>query len=451
MGSRHPESHAAKSLARHNEEMIEAGRRPGILARMLGSMLQAAREAAGLSYDAAAARLGCEADWLIRAETGFTVAAPEEVARILAEYGARDAAAAGQMADLARRAAAPPPWLAAHASRLTAANRDVLLIEAESGLARVHGFLLIPELAQTREYFRAISAGAFSERDVEADWDLLARRQAHRPAGLTRMLEVMIDESTLDLRAGDPEVMAGQVRRLLALAGAPHATVRVIPAGAPLWEKRGSNFDVLSLAGTTGRIGVCHYPILGAQIASGDLYDTWPASRAPQRQTPRTAGPSSNATWPPSPERRRPRPCPGPGKCRPTVPTPGCSCPTSHLPPRPRDADPGGSNRREEQPGATSRTVTEKLGSDTRYPPIWTARRGNRGRFCLAQIRLIRATAGRGVAYPGSPSRPWRFPPGQGVIPQVTEHGCDFLKQVRHTGSSAPTLTDHLSPIVQRR
>jgi transcriptional regulator with XRE-family HTH domain len=255
--------------------VIEADRRPGILARMLGSMLRAAREVAGLSYDAAAARLGCEADWLIRAETGFVVAAPEEVARILVEYGARDAVAAGQMIDLARRAAAPPPWLAAHVSRLTAATRDVLLIEAESTLARVHGFLLIPELVQTEEYFRAISPGAFPGRDVEAEWDLLSHRQAHRPAGLARLLQVMIDESALDVQAGHPEVMAGQVRHLLALAGSRHATVRVIPAGAPIWEKRGGNFDVFSFAGTTNRIGVCHYPVLGAEIATGDFYNTW--------------------------------------------------------------------------------------------------------------------------------------------------------------------------------
>jgi transcriptional regulator with XRE-family HTH domain len=255
--------------------VIEAGRRPGIWARMLGSMLQAAREVAGLSYDAAAARLGCEADWLIRAETGFAVAAPEEVARILVEYGTVGAAAAGRVIDLARRAAAPPPWLAPHVSRLTAANRDVLLIEAEAALARVHGFLLIPELVQTEEYFRAISPAVFPERDVEAEWDLLSPRQAHRPAGLARLLQVMIDESALDPRAGHPEVMAGQVRHLLALADSRHATVRVIPKGAPIWEERGCNFDVFSFAGTTDRIGVCHYPILGAEIASGDLYGTW--------------------------------------------------------------------------------------------------------------------------------------------------------------------------------
>src|SRR5215472_16981244 len=98
---------------------------------MLGSMLTTTREVVGLSYDEAAARLGCEADWLVRVETGFAAAAPEEVARILVEYGVREASAADQMIDLARRVAAPPPWLARHTARMSASARDVLLVEAE--------------------------------------------------------------------------------------------------------------------------------------------------------------------------------------------------------------------------------------------------------------------------------------------------------------------------------
>jgi transcriptional regulator with XRE-family HTH domain len=258
----------------HNEKVIEADRRPGILARMLGSMLQTARDVAGLSYDEAAARLGCEADWLIRVETGFAVAAPEEVTRILVEYGVREASAADQMIDLARRAAAPPPWLAPHTSRLTANNRDALLVEAESTLAQVHGFLLIPQLVQTEGYFRETAPYLFPGSDAGQEWDLLSHRQAHQPAGVTRLLEVIIDEEALKVR-GTPEVMAGQVCYLLELAGSPHATVRVIPQGTPLWEKRTSNFDILSFAGTTDRIGVCYYPVLGAEIVRGDIYDTW--------------------------------------------------------------------------------------------------------------------------------------------------------------------------------
>jgi hypothetical protein len=90
-------------------KVIEADRRPSILARMLGSMLQKTREVVGLSYDNAAARLGCEADWLTRVETGFMAAAPEGVARMLVDYGVGEAKVADEIIDMARRVAAPLP------------------------------------------------------------------------------------------------------------------------------------------------------------------------------------------------------------------------------------------------------------------------------------------------------------------------------------------------------
>jgi hypothetical protein len=264
-----------KDLRVQNGRVIGADRRPGILARMLGSMLQKVREIACLSYDEAAARLGCEADWLVRVETGFVVPGPEEVDRVLTEYGARGAKAADSMIDLARRAASPPPWLARHTSRMTAANRDVLLVEAEATLAQVHGFRLIPYLVQAEGYFREIAPSAFPGCDVDEEWDLLSCRQAHRPASVTRLLDVMIDETAFDVQLKRPGIMAEQIRHLLALADSPHATVRIIPRDAAFWESRGHNFDVLSFAGTTDRIGVCYYPVLGAQVASGDLHDAW--------------------------------------------------------------------------------------------------------------------------------------------------------------------------------
>jgi transcriptional regulator with XRE-family HTH domain len=261
-------------LRLQNGRVVEAGRRPGILARALGSMLQTAREVAGLSYDEAAGRLGREADWLIRVETGFVVTSPDEVERILVAYGVRAANAANKIIDMARRAADPPPWLAAHTSRLSAADRDLILVEAEATLAQVHGCRLVPYLVQTEGYFREAAPVLFNAGDADQEWDLLSRRQAHRPSGVTRLLDVIIDETAFELRLKRPENMAAQLRQLLVLAARPHATVRVIPRDAPFWEQRGYNFDVLSFAGTTDRIGVA-YSVLGAHLASGDLHDSW--------------------------------------------------------------------------------------------------------------------------------------------------------------------------------
>lgn len=88
-----------------NDRVVEADRQPSILARMAGSALRRGREAVGLSYDEAAIRLRCEAEWLVRVETGFVLAGPAEAARILVVYGLREAALADAAVDLARRAA----------------------------------------------------------------------------------------------------------------------------------------------------------------------------------------------------------------------------------------------------------------------------------------------------------------------------------------------------------
>lgn len=243
-------------------------------------MLQKTREVAGLSYDEAAARLGCEADWLVRVETGFASAAPEEVARILVEYGVREAAVADEIIDMARRVSAPPSWLAPHASRMSADGRDVLLVEAEATLAQIHGFRLIPHLVQAEGYFRQIAPKLFPGCDVDQEWDLLCHRQQHQPAGITRLLDVIIDENALELQLKHPDAMASQISHLLTLADSPHATIRVIPKDAPFYETRGHQFDILCFAGTSDRIGVT-YTVLGVQFASpSDLYDLWTGIKA---------------------------------------------------------------------------------------------------------------------------------------------------------------------------
>jgi transcriptional regulator with XRE-family HTH domain len=264
-----------KAVRVQNGRVTEANGQLGVLARVVGSRLRTVREIAGLSHEEAAARLGCEADWLARVEAGFTVAGPEEVERILVKYGARGASSADVIIEMARRAATPPPWLAPHASRISAADRDLILVEAQATLAQVHGFRLVPYLVQTRDYYRGFAPGASLGHDVDQEWDLLSCRQAHRPADATRLLDVIIDETAFDVRMKQPQGMAGQIRYLLSLADSPHATVRVIPRDAAFWEERRFNFDVLSFAGTTDRIGVA-YSALGAHLAPGDdLYKAW--------------------------------------------------------------------------------------------------------------------------------------------------------------------------------
>lgn len=252
-----------------NEGVIKADRRPGVWARMLGSMLTKVRETLGLSYDQAAAQAGRDAEWLIRVETGFEVPGPDEVARLLVRYRVREARAADHIIDVARRASSPPPWLAPHVPRLSADSRDAYLAEAEATVAQVNGARLIPELARTEDYFRERIAPWLSKTggDPDAEWDLTRNRQDHRPAGVTRLLDIILDESVF-LHGPRTPALAGQVRHLLDLDDAPHATVRIAPFGAPPWPQRLGAFEVLSFAGTTDRIGI-DYLFNGPVLAEG--------------------------------------------------------------------------------------------------------------------------------------------------------------------------------------
>src|SRR4051812_29050194 len=103
-------------------------RAPNINARRLGIELQRIREALKLSYDDAAERLGCDATWLIRVETGFEQASPEEVRRLLDRYHVAQQRVRDVLIDLASRPAGPA-WLGPHAARVKALVRDLLTLE----------------------------------------------------------------------------------------------------------------------------------------------------------------------------------------------------------------------------------------------------------------------------------------------------------------------------------
>jgi transcriptional regulator with XRE-family HTH domain len=249
-------------------------RAPNINARRLGHYLQQVREALDLSYDAAAAVVGCDATWLIRLETGFQQVTPEEIRWLLDRYDIPEHPLRTAILDLASRPAGPP-WLAAHVGRMKALVRDLLTLESEASVVRTYGIQLIPELVRTEAYARMCFASAYPEVDADQEWDLLSHRQRHRPGGRPRFLDVIVDESTLTMPAPESGVMRDQLRHLLELARDPaHATVRVIPMAVGAHAGLGGAFDVLEFPGTAERISTVH-GALGIDIAATDLTDTW--------------------------------------------------------------------------------------------------------------------------------------------------------------------------------
>jgi transcriptional regulator with XRE-family HTH domain len=264
----------------------KASDEPSILVRMLGSMLKTTREICELSYDEAAQRAECEVDWLIRVETGFATASPAQVERLLERYGVRTARSADSMIDLARRVADSPPWLARHLDHLRPQNRDVIVAEAESTLVRTYGVQLMPDLAQCEAYFRWTYPHIEPDRDVDEAWHLLSNRQNHRPAGVTRLLDIIVYEQALSVRGDSPAFMIAQLEHLLVLSETDHTTVRVVPLDTAFSENLAYPFDILSFAGTDDRISVSHFPVLGMEFSHSDLYDIWQRISTTNAATP---------------------------------------------------------------------------------------------------------------------------------------------------------------------
>lgn len=248
-------------------------RAPNINARRLGIELQRIREALKLSYDEAAERLGCDATWLIRVETGFEQASPEEVRRLLDRYQVPQQRIRDVLIDLASRPAGPD-WLRPHAARVKALVRDLLTLESESPVIHTFGILLVPELVRTEAYARMCFEQRVPEVDIDEEWDLLGHRQRHRPGGQVRTLDVIVDENSLTLITPEPEIIQDQLRLLLDLSESEHGTVRVIPTSVGAHAGLGGSFDVLEFPDIEDRVSLTH-SAFGLDLASKDFSNIW--------------------------------------------------------------------------------------------------------------------------------------------------------------------------------
>lgn len=250
-------------------------RAPNINARRLGLHLRQVREALELSYDAAADRLDCDVTWLIRVETGFQPATPEQVHRLLDRYQLSRHDIREVLVDLASRPAGPP-WLARHVGRMKALVRDLITLESESPITHTFGMVLVPELARSEAYARRHLSMLVPEVDVDEEWDLLKSRQRHRPAGRPRTLEVIVDESTLTLRLPPlgTDLMRDQLSHLLRMSETEGTTILVIPESVGVHVGLDGAFDVLEFPEINDRVSLVH-GALGIDFAHCDLTDKW--------------------------------------------------------------------------------------------------------------------------------------------------------------------------------
>ncbi|WP_282798032.1 helix-turn-helix transcriptional regulator [Streptomyces sp. CC224B] len=207
---------------------------PAVRRRKLGAELRALRAEAGLTSGEAAALVGWHQSKVSRIETGRSGVKAADVRLLLETYQVKDphlrellVALAGGGDEHGRH-----HWWHAYRGLLPPAYRDFISLESQACRVRTLETTVVPGLLQTPEYARAVTRAALAgmpEEQVEALVQVrLARQDVLRSEPPLR-LSVILDEAVLRRQVGGPEVLSGQLRRLLDAAQLPQVRLQVLP------------------------------------------------------------------------------------------------------------------------------------------------------------------------------------------------------------------------------
>jgi transcriptional regulator with XRE-family HTH domain len=208
-------------------EVVNQHRSPTIRRRRLGVELRRHREAAGVTIDVVADRIGCSTSKVSRIETGHTTASPSDVLNMLDIYGVGDAIKA-ELAQIAREARLKG-WWHPYSTVLTGAYVG---LEAAARAVRTYEQQVIPGLLQSEEYAIAMIRGARlgdSDEEIEQRVRVRMERQSLLTTDDPIDLRAVLDEAVVRRPVGGHAVMIDQLKRLISAARLPNVTLQILP------------------------------------------------------------------------------------------------------------------------------------------------------------------------------------------------------------------------------
>ncbi|WDM12551.1 helix-turn-helix transcriptional regulator [Streptomyces lavenduligriseus] len=200
-------------------------------AAAFGDRLRRLRDERGWTQEQLAERCGCTDSHISAVETGRRPATPRFAASVDKAFGT---------GDLFQRECAE-----IHSPSLLEGFREYVPHELRAAEIRIFQIGIVPGLLQTPEYAAAIQGGvvrrgAITEQQAQERLSKLSERQASLSRMPPPVVFVVLDESCLRRPVGGPEVMAGQLDKLLAFAELPSTVLQVAPYD--LGERR--SFDL---------------------------------------------------------------------------------------------------------------------------------------------------------------------------------------------------------------
>ncbi|MFI1887012.1 helix-turn-helix domain-containing protein [Streptomyces jumonjinensis] len=242
--------------------------RPTVRRRRLGSELKRLREAADVTMDQAAERIGGDKSKISRQENGRQSVSKLEIEALLILYGVDDPRLQTALTTMSRESRRKS-WWTQYSGILPALFQERLSVESDAARMFVFQPLLVPGLLQTREYAEEVirSAGtSASEEEIESFLSVRMNRQEIFRKENPPQYVCLLDEAVLRRVIGSPGMMAAQLQRLIELNKPPRLSIQIVPFGQG-WH-----------AGLDGPFAIYSYPdpmdldVVNLDYLDGALY-----------------------------------------------------------------------------------------------------------------------------------------------------------------------------------
>jgi transcriptional regulator with XRE-family HTH domain len=212
--------------------VLAPGNTPTAVRIALGAHLRRLREANGILREDAAQQIRASNARLSRFELGRVGIKERDVAELLTLYGVTDKTERRQVLELVRKSN-DPNGRETHSDVLPNWYNTYIGLEIAAAEVRAYEAQYIPDLLQTEEYARAVTAWdnkKHAPEVVERIIELQAVRKGiffqedHPPR-----LRIVLDETALRRQVGGPKVMRGQLMHLIDMAELPNVAIQVAP------------------------------------------------------------------------------------------------------------------------------------------------------------------------------------------------------------------------------
>ncbi|MGW6913139.1 helix-turn-helix domain-containing protein [Kitasatospora sp. NPDC054939] len=217
---------------------------------LLGSQLRRLREARGVSREEAGYSIRASESKISRMELGRVGFKERDVADLLTLYGVEGERERAALLDLVREANATS-WWHGYGDVLPGWFQTYVGLEEAAAEIRSYEVQFVHGLLQTADYARAVirlGGHHAAEDEVARRVEVRLRRQALLDGERAPRLLAVLDEAALRRPWCGPEVMAGQIDRLLELSELPNVVLQVMPLGFGGLRAEGGAFSVLAFA-----------------------------------------------------------------------------------------------------------------------------------------------------------------------------------------------------------